>query len=270
MLQDHELRLVTQSQTPGDCASLVDAIGDTPVSTIPLHYLLRGWATAYVAGPPATFAAAIVQSLLDPGEPAGFGANATAMWGLLRRMTGWACVNVEKDVAPALGTHIEAETHIPVRYYGDVQLLLQRPVVPFRNEAVRLLTLEDVALVEAAPRELRGGGWPTTRQMLEEGVASGAIMDGRLVAIAFTSALTPKHADIGINTSAGWRGRGFATAAASLVARQIQQAGLRPVWSTGEDNWASLRVAQKLGFTEVARRMYVIPAATPQPTGTSA
>jgi len=31
-----------------------------------------------------------------------------------------------------------------------------------------------------------------------------------------------------------------------------------PVWSTGEDNVASLRVARKLGFEEVGRRTYVI------------
>jgi len=32
-----------------------------------------------------------------------------------------------------------------------------------------------------------------------------------------------------------------------------------PVWSTGETNWASSRVADELGFTLTTRRTYVIP-----------
>ncbi len=59
---------------------------------------------------------------------------------------------------------------------------------------------------------------------------------------------------------AGWCGHRFATAAAAIVARCVQEAGQRPVWRAGEGNTASLRVASKLGFTEVARRTYVILA----------
>ena len=80
------------------------------------------------------------------------------------------------------------------------------------------------------------------------------------LAIAFTSARTARHADIGVATLEPWRGRGFATAAASLVAGAIQADGQTPVWSTGEGNLASLRVAAKIGFVEVGRRTYVIPA----------
>ena len=37
----------------------------------------------------------------------------------------------------------------------------------------------------------------------------------------------------------------------------IQETGRTPVWSCGEDNIASLKVAQKLGFEEVSRLTYV-------------
>src|SRR2546428_793631 len=84
-----------------------------------------------------------------------------------------------------------------------------------------------------------------------EGVAAGAVVDRRLVAIAITSARTARHADVGVATLAPWRRRGLATAAASLVTRAVQAAGQTPVWSCGEDNLASLRVARKLGFVEV-------------------
>ena len=51
---------------------------------------------------------------------------------------------------------------------------------------------------------------------------------------------------------------GFATAAASIVTRRMQETHRIPVWSSGEDNMASLRVARKLGFQEVSRLIYVI------------
>jgi predicted GNAT family acetyltransferase len=62
-----------------------------------------------------------------------------------------------------------------------------------------------------------------------------------------------------VYTKEAYRRRGFATAAASLVARRVQEAGQIPVWSAGGHNVASLRVAEKLGFEEVSRRVYVIP-----------
>ena len=58
-------------------------------------------------------------------------------------------------------------------------------------------------------------------------------------------------------TDDAWRGMGFATASASIVARRIQDLGRTPVWSAGEDNAASLRIAAKLGFVEVSRRVYL-------------
>lgn len=95
--------------------------------------------------------------------------------------------------------------------------------------------------------------------MLTEGVAAGAVVSGELTAIAHTHARSEQHADIGVSTLEGWRGRGFASAAASLVVRRVWEEGQVPVWSTGEDNSASLRVARKLGFEEALRRTYVIP-----------
>ena len=88
---------------------------------------------------------------------------------------------------------------------------------------------------------------------------AGAIVEGRLVAIAHTSAITQKHADIGVYTVEAHRRQGLSTACAGLVAAAVQETGRTPTWSTGEDNWASLRVAEKLGLREVGRRVYVIP-----------
>jgi hypothetical protein len=249
-----------QPLSPAERALLVEALGDNPESTISVHFLARGLGHGYVVGRPGGFAAAIVEEIADPSEPVGFGADAGAMWSVLKDLPGWECVCVPSDVAPALGRLVEAEWGRPVRYYGDVYHRLERPAAPFAHESVRRLGPDDAALLEAAPAELQPRSWGSAERMLAEGIAAAGIVAGAVVAIAFTSARTAGHADIGVTTLEPWRGRGLATAAASLVAAAIQAEGQIPIWSCGEGNLASLRVAEKVGFVEAGRRTYVIVA----------
>lgn len=123
---------------------------------------------------------------------------------------------------------------------------------------VRRLTPSDTGLVEASPPNLHGAGFEGAGGLLAQGIATGAVIDGRLVAIAHTSALSEHYADIGVFTLPEFRGRGYSSAAAAIVAAEIQANGKTPVWSCGDHNAASLRVAAKLGFEEVSRRIYVV------------
>jgi hypothetical protein len=244
--------------SPEERQALARSLDDTPESVISVHLLARGLAEAYVAGDPTHPDGVIVQGGSDPGELMSFGSDAMGLWELLRLVERWWCVSVVEPCADDLGRIVGARTGSKVRYYGDIYHVLRTPVARIHHEATRLLTPDDLGLVEAAAVEVRGSGWDSTQEMLEEGVVAGAVVEGDLVAIAFTHARSARHADMAVNTLREWRGRGFATAAASLVAQRLQEAGQRPVWSTGEDNLASLRVAQKLGFTPITRRTYVI------------
>jgi hypothetical protein len=244
---------------PAERGILVDALGDSPETVISVHLLTQGLCDAYVAGNPEHFRGLIVQSHQDRGEPTGFGADARALWELLKMARGWWCVNVSEACATRLGAIVEEETGRAVRYYGDVYHTLTRPAVPFEHEAVRSLNLTDLEMLDSAAAEVRGSGWGSTEHMLEGGIVAGAVVEGRLVAIAYTSAYSGQHADIAVNTLEEWRSLGLATAAASLVARKVQERQQVPVWSCGEGNYASLHVAHKLGFAEVLRRAYVIP-----------
>lgn len=251
----------SNSHTPLDregCFALADALDDTPETVISVHRLRHGFCRAYVAGDPGNFEGAIVQDNFCPTEPAGFGSDPEVLWDLLKSVAGWDCVNVASECAAALGEIIEREMGSHIRYYGDVCHTLSKPVVSFQNEAVRQLTLADLELLRSAPEKAGGGGFGSPRGLLSEGIVACAIVSGGIVATAHTYARTDLYADIGVFTMEKWRSRGFATAAASIVAQRVQEAGQTPVWSAGEDNFASLRVAQKLGFAEVSRRTYVI------------
>ena len=245
--------------TSQECLALADLLGDTPMTVISTSRLKQGMCDAYIAGTLSDIDAALIFDAYCPEEPSGFGTDADAMWQLLKATDGWSCINVDAACAKPLGTLIETDTGTSVRYYGDVYHALLEPAHSYLNEIVRLLTLEDVERLARAPTEVQGNGYKTHEAMVTDGIAAGAVVDGNIVAIAHTYAETDLHADIGVSTIEAWRERGFATAAASLVAQEIQSKGKVPAWSCGADNTASLRVAQKLGFTEVARRVYVIP-----------
>lgn len=245
--------------TPQECLALSDVLGDTPMTVIPAARLKHAVCDAYIAGTLPDITAALIFDPFCPDEPCGFGTDADALWQLLKATDGWSCINVNTSCATSLGALIEAETGKSIRYYGDVYHALLKPVHYYPNEAVRLLTPEDVTRLVKAPTEVQGNGYKTHAAMVTDGIAAGAVVDNNIVAIAHTYAENNLHTDIGVSTIETWREKGFATAAASLVAQEIQARGKVPVWSCGEDNIASLSVAQKLGFTEVGRRTYVIP-----------
>lgn len=248
--------------TSQECLVLADVLGDTPMSVIPASRLKHGVCDAYIAGTLPDITAALIFDPFCPDEPCGFGTDADALWQLLKATDGWSCINVDAACAEPLGKLIEADKGTPIRYYGDVCHALLEPVHRYTNEAVRLLTPEDVTRLAKAPAEIQGNGYKTHEAMLTDGIAAGAFVDNNIVAIAHTYAETDLHADIGVSTIEAWREKGFSTAAASLVAQEIQARGKVPAWSCGEDNIASLRVAQKLGFTEIGRRTYVIPVSS--------
>ena len=238
---------------------LADTLGDTPEAVISIHKLRRGLCDAYVVGEPSNFDGAVLQSHELPGEPTAFGDDPVALWRLLRGMRGWTCVNVPATCAPALGELIEGETGEPVRYYGDVYHTLTRPAARLEDEAVRRLEISDLTLLRTASPRVRVLGFGSVGDLLQDGFVAGAVVSGELVALSFTSAVTKSHTDIAVATLEGCKNRGFATAAAFLVTRLVRESGRTPVWSAGEDNVASLRVARKLGFEEVLRRVYVMP-----------
>ena len=251
------LKAVPKLLKRDDCLKLANVLAETPETVIPLHLLRRGLCKAYVAGDISHLDDAVVQGVNLPEEPVGLGTDHEALWALLRPLEGWTCVDVSPAVAPRLGALMREATGKRVSYYGDIYHTLTRPAAIFRHESVRQLTLDDMPILRAAG--VTGATFGGLRALVEEGVVAGAVVSGRLVATAETSAVTERYADIGVRTDEAWRKQGFATAAASMVAQRIQEGGRIPVWSCGEDNLASLRVAEKLGFEEVSRLTYVIP-----------
>ena len=240
---------------------LADGLGDTPETAIPAHLLRRGLADGYVSGDPCRPDAAIVQSHTLRSEPWCDGRDPAAILQLLRPLNDWRSQRMSPNVAASIAEQLAdlAKRELPVEVlcYGDVYHTLTGPVADLSAPEVRQLRLDDVPLLTEYRGSAGGTGFATFEDLLTDGMAAGAVVDGSLVGLAHTNALTARYADIGVATRREFRRLGFASVAASIVALRIQERGLVPVWSAGEDNEASLALAAKLGFREVSRRVYL-------------
>jgi RimJ/RimL family protein N-acetyltransferase len=238
---------------------LAAAIGERPESLMTLEQLRRGLCTATIVGSPEAPLAAVIQPDAFPGDANVYGDDPDLLWSVLQSLPGWESIEASTTLAPALAARMCSATGRPCQLDEEIFSTLARPVARQLVPAARRLTPADLPLMEAATDPLRMGDWRfgSAAALLTEGFAAGAIIKGELVAVGFTAARGARYADVGIATREDWRNRGLSTAAAALVCADIQAAGLTPVWGTGTDNLASQRVAAKLGFREVSRRVYV-------------
>jgi RimJ/RimL family protein N-acetyltransferase len=244
---------------PPECEALIGALGDTPETVIATHQLRYGLCEAYAEAGSGRHDAVVLRPSRPSDELVGFGRDVESLGRVLRGLPAWSCVSVEDGTARQLGPILESGLGRPIRYIMDIYHTLNRPVAAGSHPSVRYLTGEDLDLLTSAPLAIRGAclGFGSLERLLEAGVAAGTVIDGELVAVTSTWAVSGRYADLAVFTAGPWRGQGLATACASLVVADIRRSGRRPVWSTGEGNVASLRVARKLGFEEVGRRTYV-------------
>jgi hypothetical protein len=122
----------------GDHFRHAAALGDTPEIVISVHPLHRGFASAYVAGPPDRCDAVIIRNLAtNRDELTGFRA-ALSMWELLRERHGWSSVEVDPSISSHLGELLEVAIGRPVSFLDDIYHDLRHPVALTRVETVRL------------------------------------------------------------------------------------------------------------------------------------
>jgi RimJ/RimL family protein N-acetyltransferase len=246
-----------------ECTLLSDILGDSPQTVIPTHILRRGFCKAYILGNLPKYQAVLIQPESLQDELIGFSSEPETLFEVLKNLQGWRCVNVNSKHSNTLGRIIEERMGIHVKYCNDITLTQSKIVNGFHNECVRQLTISESKLLEEASPEIREwtrSFFGTPEALLSEGIVACAMRGNRIISVAHTGSRTRHYSDIGVYTLKEFRGQGLATSAASLVAKMVHADRQVPVWSAGGHNTASLRVAQKMGFSEVSRSTNVIVA----------
>lgn len=90
--------------------------------------------------------------------------------------------------------------------------------------------------------------WRNAAQFLAHGGGWCLEQDGRPAAFAFTSYRFDHELEIGVETMPEHRGKGYALVVAAAMVQAALAAGLTPVWSCRQENVASVRLAERLGF----------------------
>ena len=94
---------------------------------------------------------------------------------------------------------------------------------------------------------------------LEEGcIGFGAEEDGKIVAVAMTHAAPDATAEIGVETVKAYRGKGYASACLTALSSCLKSEGCMPEYRCFFDNAASLRTAEKAGYTPEGKYYYFV------------
>lgn len=119
---------------------------------------------------------------------------------------------------------------------------------------VRLLDPAEAGkLVQAFPTE----DWlwdffSTPQQLLTQGQAVTAVIDGEIASVATTLAFTEKYCELGVATRPEYQGRGLALECAKTLSKiQFDEFSRLPCWRTHTGNIGSWKIAQRLGLKEI-------------------
>ncbi len=116
----------------------------------------------------------------------------------------------------------------------------------------RPLTSQDRSLIEVfQPGSFDYYLHPERRPLI------GVVIAGRLLSLAHSSRRTKEACELGIDTIAEARRKGYALAATIVWTRMVMQEGLVPLYSALAENTASLRLAAAAGYRVFARAAVV-------------
>lgn len=108
-------------------------------------------------------------------------------------------------------------------------------------------TLEKAAVLNL---DIPSRFWPSAASFLERRLGIVATIQGQVVSVCYAACVADGKAEIDIATSPSLRGQGLASAVAAEFIRLCLTCGVEPAWDCFENNAASVRLAQKLGFIE--------------------
>lgn len=233
---------------PGQYPDLLHHFPDLPENVHIRYFLTKELCEVYLIGNISNPQAIIIRPEPNPSELFGY-RDPNALFEIIQSLGNWHSILVDNNISEKLRRLLSQTENI--KYEKEIYFVLGQPVTTPPTNNARRLTINDISLLQSAHRWLQAAGSTSScQEMLSDGIVAGIIINNRLASIAYASHITEKFADVGIFTSPDHRNKGYSTSAAALLIKELQAKNLTPVWSTDENNPASLKVARKLGFTQ--------------------
>lgn len=92
--------------------------------------------------------------------------------------------------------------------------------------------------------------WTGKEQFLDKGFGYVALDEEKVIAVAFSAAISSEEVDIGVETDENYRHKGLAKALADKMCREVLSIGKKPVWAHAVANEGSKYTALAVGFVE--------------------
>jgi GNAT superfamily N-acetyltransferase len=211
-------------------------------------------------------------------------ADYDGIFGLFR--DGTVAVSFPPDRVELLRHRLPSQPLTPARFadaFGGSSFTVIGPayigyaeVVRSPSHPVRSLTECDASAAGALQAACAETEWEHGGSIVGEHPSSGVFVGSELVALAGYEVWGGSIAHMSVVTHPAFRGQGFGGSAVAHLAHAALAAGFVPQYRTLQENLASIRLAEALGFfryaTSVAVRLNRPPltcAAAPMKTGTS-
>ena len=160
--------------------------------------------------------------------------------------------SVDLGLVPYLEEGFETEWGTPVWLYRMAPEDL-RPTREAETRPVRPSEADMIAAHWSPNRDRRA----YVRRRIEEGITSGIEVDGELVAWDMTHFETDRVVMLGfLHVKEAYRGRGFAKTVTTATAGKVFAKGKVAAAQVFEDNRASLRLTEGMGFRRVGRQIW--------------
>ena len=91
--------------------------------------------------------------------------------------------------------------------------------------------------------------WSSKEQFLKNGFGFVVLNGDKVIAVAFSAAVSSDEVDIGVETDENYRHQGLAKVVADRMCREIISQGKKPVWAHAITNEGSKYTALGVGFT---------------------
>jgi len=118
---------------------------------------------------------------------------------------------------------------------------------------LRKLDREMIAKTNKFKLDLNSRFWSSIEDVEQNGLGVCLSKDNELVSICYAAAISDGLAEVDVVTDEAYRGHGLATLVSQQFINECLLRGITPTWDCFDYNTNSMRLAERLGFSELVR-----------------